>query len=73
MRDDWVQHIEVRLAALEHRQIELATKSAVDKVHNENVADRLGHIEDTLKWLMRLIIGGLLVAGINFVMRGGLA
>lgn len=65
MEPDWAARVELRLIALE-------TRGAVDDVHRENVSDRLGYIEDTLKWLVRLVIGGLLMAALAFVMQGGL-
>ena len=46
---------------------------AVDDVHRANVAVRLSAIEDTLKWLVRLVIGGLLMAGVTYAMQGGFA
>ncbi|MEL6570373.1 MAG: hemolysin XhlA family protein [Pseudomonadota bacterium] len=66
MELDRISRLETRISALE-------TQSAIDDVHRENVGIRLGHIEDTLKWLVRLVIGGLLMAAIAFVMQGGLA
>ena len=65
MDPDWEARVELRLIALE-------TRGAVDEVHRDNVADRLGYIEDTLKWLVRLVIGGLLMAAVAFVLQGGL-
>jgi hypothetical protein len=62
---EWAARVELRLIALE-------TRAAVDDVHRENVAVRLGHIDDTLKWLVRLVIGGLLMSALAFVLRGGL-
>lgn len=64
MDNNWIEHIERRLVSLE-------TRNAVDAVHRDNVADRLGAIEDTLKWLVRLIIGGLLMAGLTYAVQGG--
>lgn len=58
-------NIERRLTALE-------TRNAVDDVHRGNVSDRLGSIEDALSWLVRLIIGGLLVAALTYAVQGGL-
>ena len=54
-----------RLAALE-------LHNAVEQVHRANVSDRLSAIEDTLKWLVRLIVGGLLMGLLAFVLHGGL-
>jgi hypothetical protein len=62
-----------RITRLETRVVALETQSAIDDVHRDNVRVRLGHIEDTLKWLVRLVLGGLLMAGIAFVIQGGLA
>jgi hypothetical protein len=64
MDADWCQRIEQRLQDLE-------TRNAVDEVHRINVEKRLGAIEDTLKWLVRLIVGALVVAAIAFALRGG--
>ncbi|MBQ2262220.1 MAG: pseudouridine synthase [Loktanella sp.] len=50
----------------------LETRNAVDSVHRDNVATRLGAIEDTLKWLVRLIIGGMLMAAVSYAVQGGL-
>lgn len=57
----------------ERRLVALETRNAVEEVHRLNVADRLGAIEDTLKWLMRLIIGGLLMGALAYAMQGGLS
>lgn len=65
MTDEWMEKVETRLSALE-------TRNAVDKVHRDNVTDRLVAIEDMLKWLVRLIIGGLLLGGLTFALQGGL-
>jgi VanZ family protein len=65
MSDDWRHLIEKRLQSLELR-------SAVDEVHRTNVETRLRGIEDTLKWLVRLLVGGLLTGGVVYVLNGGL-
>ncbi|MBU0778842.1 MAG: hemolysin XhlA family protein [Alphaproteobacteria bacterium] len=56
---------------IEKRLIDLETHNAVNRVHRANVADRLLAIEDMLKWLVRLIIGALIVGGITYAMQGG--
>ena len=38
-----------------------------------NVEGRLGGIEDTLKWLVRLIFGALLMGAMAYVLRGGIS
>ncbi|MDX8353390.1 hemolysin XhlA family protein [Cognatiyoonia sp. IB215182] len=64
MDKPWCDKMERRIAALEMRD-------AVDEVHRDNVSDRLSAIEDTLKWLVRLIIGGLLMAALTYAVQGG--
>jgi hypothetical protein len=56
---------------VEHRLGTIETRNAVDAVHRDNVADRLGAIEDTLKWLVRLIIGGFLMGALTYALQGG--
>ena len=64
MDNDWADQLERRIVALE-------TRNAVDEVLRLNVKDRLMAIEDTLKWLVRLIIGGILMAGLTYAVQGG--
>lgn len=64
MDNDWADQMERRVIALE-------TRNAVDEVLRLNVKDRLAAIEDTLKWLVRLVIGGLLMAGLTYAVQGG--
>lgn len=59
-----IDRLGVRVSAIE-------TSSAVEEVHRLNISNRLQSIEDTLKWLVRLIIGGLLVAIVGFAVNGG--
>ena len=60
----WFDKVDQRLSTIE-------TRNAVDAVHRDNVADRLGAIEDTLKWLVRLIIGGFLMGALTYALLGG--
>ena len=53
-----------RLSALE-------TRAAVDAVQYANIDKRLTSIEDTLKWLLRLIIGSVVLAALTFALSGG--
>ena len=66
MSDEWTRLIELRLSAIE-------TGNAVDEVHRHNVEKRLGSIEDTLKWLVRLVLGALIAATLALVVGCGLA
>lgn len=66
MTDDWRRMVEKRLQGLELR-------SAVDEVHRTNVESRLSGIEDALKWIVRLMVGGLLTAAMVYALNGGFA
>ncbi len=57
---------------LERRIAVLETRNAVDDVHRSNVGSRLASIEEALQWVIRLIIGGLVVGGLTYALRGGL-
>ena len=64
MTEEWRRQIERRLQSLE-------LQSAVEEVHRTNVEKRLAAIEDTLKWLVRLVIGALITAAVAYVMKNG--
>ncbi len=66
MTDDWSRVLERRIGSLE-------TRKAVDEVHRENVEVRLSSIEDTLKWLVRLILGTMITAAIGLAISGSLS
>lgn len=73
-RDSLLVHVrtlEADLKVLSERLTLLEIKSATDEVHRHNVETRLGSIEDTLKWLVRLIIGALIIAVVGFALGGG--
>ncbi|RYH03016.1 pseudouridine synthase [Salipiger sp. IMCC34102] len=59
-----------RLGAIERRLIDLETSNAVNAVHQVNVGERLSSIEDTLKWLVRLVVGGMILAVISVTLEG---
>ncbi|MDJ0627221.1 MAG: pseudouridine synthase [Rhodobacter sp.] len=65
MTDEWRRAIEKRLQSLELR-------SAVDEVHRSNVEGRLSGIEEALKWLVRVILGALLMGAMGYALAGGL-
>lgn len=64
MNEEWCRQVERRIQTLE-------TFTAVEEVHRINVEKRLGAIEDTLKWLVRLIIGTLVMGALAFAIGGG--
>lgn len=64
--------VEADIKELKTRMATSETQSAVDQVHRINVESRLSSIEDTLKWLVRVIIGAMILALVGFAMAGGL-
>lgn len=68
-----IGNVENELKRLDNKVSGIEIKNATDEVHRVNVEGRLKSIEDTLKWLVRLIIGALLMALIAFAIGGGLA
>ena len=65
MTADWMREVERRLSLIE-------TRNAVEDVHRSNVETRLTAIEDTLKWLVRLIFGALILGIVTWALKGGL-
>ena len=65
--------LEAGQAAIEKRMGAVETKSAIDEVHRKNVETRLGSIEDSLKWLVRLVLGACVAAAMGFALSGGFA
>ena len=61
-----------RLSSIESRLVSLETSKAVDEVHRVNVEKRLESIETTLRWLVYLILGSVVTAVLNVVIRGGI-
>ena len=58
---------------LRHRITLAEAQDNVTDVHRINVEKRLGDIEDTLKWMVRLIVGAILLAIIGYAMQNGAA
>lgn len=64
--------LDARVTVLEGRISKVETDRDVSDVHRRNVERRLDAIEDTLKWLSRLILGALIMALLAFIFQGGL-
>lgn len=61
-----------RLSGLETRVNLLERAMSADGVHTTNVERRLDSIEETLKWLMRLVIGAVILALVGYALGGEL-
>lgn len=63
--------VEERVSEVGSRLVALESQSKVDEVRGSNVEKRLSSIEDTLKFLVRVVIGGILAAALTFALSGG--
>lgn len=63
--DRWRDIVDKRLQAIE-------MVNAVDEVHRQNTVKRLAGIEGTLQWLVRLIVGAMILAALGYALGGGL-
>ncbi len=70
--EEWKSRVTTQLAGIDKRLRELEKAEAVDDVVRRGIDIRLQAIEDTLKWLVRLVIGGLLIGLISAIIQGGL-
>lgn len=68
---EWRDKTDNRLVQIESRLNTIDTRDAVADVHRVNVEKRLTSIEGTLTWLVRLIIGAMLLAVVGFAINGG--
>lgn len=61
-----IEDLRGRLTAVE-------TTHSVNEVHHQNVERRLAAIEDGQKWIVRLILGAIILALVGTVLQGGVA
>jgi len=67
-----IRQVELAITELNLRIISLEKQDAVDEVHRTNVEKRLTGIEGTLQWLVRLVLGAIILGVTSFVISGGL-
>ena len=67
-----IRQVELAISELNLRIISLEKQDAVDEVHRTNVEKRLTGIEGTLQWLVRLVLGAIILGVTSFVISGGL-
>ena len=61
------------VSLLVKRVSDLETRVAVSDKGGESIDKRLDAIEDSIKWLTRLILGAMILALIGFMLRGGIS
>jgi hypothetical protein len=64
---------EERFRTIEDRVAKLETNTAVIRADQKHISQGVDEIKDNVKWLMRLVIGALVLAGIAFLVNGGIA
>lgn len=72
-QDEWRDRVVARLGKVEDDLAQLKTQSAVDEVHQQNVEKRLAGIENSMQWLVRAVLGGIVAAAMAFMISGGFA
>lgn len=58
---------------IRRRLVALEVKGAADDAHHKNVERRLSGIESGIKWLIVIVAGSVITAGMTFILQGGLA
>lgn len=56
---------------IDRKVMELDTRKLVDEVHRAAVERRLAFLEDSLKWIVRIIIGAIITGVVAYAFRGG--
>lgn len=60
-----------RISALEGEVSTLKTRVAVAESNIAEIRQDIGGIKDNTTWILRLIIGGLVMAVVGFLISGG--
>lgn len=64
--------VEATVNDISARVVALEKADAIADVHRKNVEVRLATIESNTTWLIRLIVGALVVALLAYALKGGL-
>ena len=64
MSDEMRSYVDNKISALEIRVRGIENSNAKSEVHHANVETRLSSIEGSLTWLVRLIIGSIVLAAL---------
>lgn len=67
---EWRASVDRRLQHIEQEIGVIKTKDAVADVHRTNVEARLASIESSLTWLVRLVLGAVILALLGVVVTG---
>lgn len=60
-----------RLTRVEHDMTDVKTRLAVAESNIREIREDISGIKDNTTWILRLIIGGLIMAVIAFLINGG--
>lgn len=64
--------LEDEVSSIKNRVVELEKSSAISHVEFLSVKNDLSDIKESLSWVIKLIIGALILAIIGFALGGGL-
>lgn len=65
MSDDLRTYIDSKVGGLEARVRGIENSNARSEVHHGNVEKRLGSIEGSLTWIVRLLLGAMFIAVVS--------
>jgi hypothetical protein len=66
-----IDHAHMRLDKHEGRIVSLETHTAVAAERAENIKKSLDKLESGQSWLIRLVLGAIVAAGLAILMKGG--
>lgn len=61
-----------RLDGHEARLAKLELHSAGEAVRSQNIEKSLSEIQDGIKWMTRIVVGGIVAALLAYILKGGL-
>lgn len=66
-----LERVETKVLKLEQDVIVLKTEGAVEKERHTTVLGRLDKIDGHISWILRLIVGGIVMAILGYALKGG--
>ena len=65
------ERLESEVSAIKKDVIVLQTEGAVEKERHATVLNRLDKIDGHISWILRLIVGAIVLAVIGYALKGG--
>lgn len=65
------ERLEDKVSTIERDVSTLKTEGAVEKERHTTVLGRLDKIDGHISWILRLIVGGIVLAILGYALKGG--